>query len=212
MKPSAEFAYHLLGAAPERFADVRLQSERYRDERGSFAYTASPVGARELEVLVQVARARYVLELGGGVGYTSLHIASAFGLTGHLDVVEPDADAVRLATANIERAGYVDRVRHYSAAPGEVLPGLNGPYDMVVLATDPAQYRGLYDDIVRLLRIGGTLAVFNLFELAWALDGESPSGASPEPLAGFVDRLANDDRFVAHFPVSLERALAVRLR
>lgn len=212
VKPSTEFAYHLLGSSAERFADVRLQSELYRERHGGFAYTSSPVGARELEVVVRATHARYVLELGGGPGYTSLHIAAGFGLTGRLDVIEPNSGAAELARANAERTGFADRIRHYATSPAEVLPGLNGPYDLIVMATDPAGYAGFYDDVARLLRVGGTLLVFNLFELAWALDGEDAGGASPEGIAAFVERLAGDDRFVAHFPVSLERATAVRVR
>jgi len=212
VKPSAEFAYHLLEAGPERFAAVRLESERYREKHGGFPYTASPVGARELEVLVQGLRARYVLEVGGGIGYTSLHIASAFGHTGRLDVVEPDPEAARIAEGHMTKAGLADRVRHYTAAAEDVLPGLSGPYDLVILASDPASYTLLYDYAVRLLRTRGTLLVYNLFELAWALAGESPSGRTPEPLAAFAERLAGDERFVAHFPASLERAIAVRVR
>lgn len=212
MKPSVEFAYHLLGSAGERFADVRVQSEAYRDEHGGFAYTTSPVGARELQVLVRLARASYVLEVGGGLGYTGLHIASSFGHTGRLDMVEPDARAVALATENFQRAGFGDRMRAYSSEPADVLPGLSGPYDMIILACAPATYSDLYEDAVRLLRTGGTLLVFNLFELAWALDGEGDAPASPDPLAAFVARLAEDDRFVTHVPVTLDRAIAVRVR
>lgn len=212
VKPSVEFAYHLLGTAGEKFADVRLQSETYREDHGGFPYTASPLGARELQVIVRVARARYVLEVGGALGYTGLHIASEFGHTGRLDTVIPDTNAAGLASQNFERAGFAERVRIYTSEAAQVLPGLSGPYDVVILAGDPASYAGIYEDAVRLVRIGGTLLVYNLFELAWALDGESALPSAPEPLAAFVTRLAEDPRFVTHIPVSLERAVAARVR
>jgi predicted O-methyltransferase YrrM len=148
--------------------------------------------------LVRLARAAYILELGGGDGAIALGIARTLGHTGRVEMVEPRAELARVAEARAREAGLSDRVRVNIAAYGEVVPALSGPYDMVLAWCEPADLAPIYDDLVRLTRIGGSVIVPHVRDI--------------EAARPFLTRLASDVRIDAAFPETLEPVLAVRAR
>lgn len=183
---------------PDPFARVREAAHAHAREHQCDADLVSAARAREMAVLVRATRASYVLELGTGLGYGALHMVDGFGRTGRLDTIESDPHHARLAEDNFRTFGHAERVRVYTGRDSAVLSGLNGPYDMVVLDSDPAGYHAMFEDITRLLRTGGLL-----------LANTTGDWLSME---GFLKQLAIDDRFLGAFGAHAHHALAVRLR
>lgn len=181
---------------PDRFADVREATVAHVGEHGCGLIAATVVEARGFAVFVRATRSSHVLQLGSGLGYTSLHLAAALGRTGRLDVVEPDQTHAEAAVANVRRFALDERVRIHHGNARDVVPALSGPYDLAVLETERDDYPWLFDDLVRLLRTGGS--VF------------APAGALlPER---FLDQLAADERLEAWFGPDLQRVVATRTR
>lgn len=184
-----------------RYESVREEIEAHRAEHGCDTQRWSLLQARELAVLVRATHSSYVLQVGGGNGYGVLQVASALGSTGRVDVVEPDSVHASLIADNLERYGLGERVRIHAAAASEVVPPLSGPYDLIVGDAGWATYLPLYEDLLRLLRTGGTL-----YLLPRGAPGAEPGA---DPLLG---HLAEDERLLTWFAPDLERVLAVRVR
>jgi predicted O-methyltransferase YrrM len=181
----ADLAASLNLRRPDRFADLRQPSDTVAD-------------GRLLGALVHATRATYVLELGAGSGYGSLSIAGAFGLTGRLDAVEQSLDAVSRIEAAARDHGLSDRVKVIASSPAAVIPGLSGPYDLIVIEHHAGDLLPAYADLVRLLRTGGSLAF--------------PAIADPDAARPLLERFAGDERLAAYFPASLSPVLVTRLR
>lgn len=181
----AELAASLNLRRPDRFVDLCHPGDL-------------PIDGRLLAALVHATRATYVLELGAGHGYGSLSIAAAFGLTGRLDAVEPSLDAVSCIEAAARDHGLSDRVKVIAAAPAAVVPGLNGPYDLVVVEQHGDGLLPVYGDLIRVMRTGGSLVL--------------PLVAHAEAARPLLERLAGDERLAAYFPESLAPVLVTRLR
>jgi predicted O-methyltransferase YrrM len=181
----AELAANLNLRRPDRFADLRSPAEPSAD-------------GRLLAALVHATRATYVLELGAGGGYGSLSIAAAFGLTGRLDAVEQSLDGVARIEAAARDHGLSDRLKVIAAPPAAVLPGLNGPYDLVVVEPCTGGLLPVYADLIRVLRTGGSLIL--------------PAIADLDATRPLLERLAGDERVAAYFPETLAPVLVTRLR
>lgn len=192
-EPTAET---LTGIKPDRFAGVAAAIDEHLREHGCDLGRAPILSAREMGVLVRATRASYVLEVGAGLGYCGLHAVDGFGRTGRLDTIERDPVHAQLAEENFRRFGFGDRVRVHCGREDDVLAGLNGPYDMVVLNSGLAGHGRSFEDILRLLRTGGTLLV--------------SAGGGPA-MEGFLRRLATDDRLLPAFGAGLQHVVAVRL-
>jgi predicted O-methyltransferase YrrM len=182
---------------PDRFAEVAAAAAAHAREHGCNPGVLDFASGRDVEVLCRALRASYVLELDTGLGYLGLFVAQAFGYTGHLDTVEHDPGHANLAEQTFRRFGYGERVRVHRGNASEIVPALNGPYDLILLHGEGAARPALHEQLVRLVRIGGSLLVY-------------PPGADAG--RAYADVLAADYRLLTSFPPGLERMLAVRTR
>lgn len=105
-------------------------------QAGMPAHDVSALQGKFLALLVRMTQARRVLEIGCLGGYSSIWMARALPPQGLLVSIENNASHARIAQANLERAGVADRVRLHTGAALEVLPSLQGPFDLVFIDAD----------------------------------------------------------------------------
>src|SRR5262245_46636594 len=74
------------------------------------AIMVGPAEGKLLALLVRLAGARKVVEVGTLVGYSTLHMARALPPDGHLWTIEYEPRHAELARANLAAGGVADRV------------------------------------------------------------------------------------------------------
>jgi catechol O-methyltransferase len=74
-----------------------------------------------------------VLELGAYAGYSSIYMADVLGHGTSITSVEVNADNVRAARGNIEHAGLAGRIEVIHGSSSDVIPTLQGTFDLVFL-------------------------------------------------------------------------------
>ena len=143
---------------PPRDALLREMEELARAED---VPVSDPEVARLLAILARALGARRILEVGTAIGYGTLWLARG---APEARVVTIDKDPGQLARARgyLERAGVADRVDLVEGAALDVLPGLEGPFDLVFIDAVKQEYRRYLDQILPKLRVGGLMAVDNL--------------------------------------------------
>ena len=101
-----------------------------------------------------------MLEIGCAIGYSAVCMAQA-GCT-RVDTIEISAEAARAASANFERAG-LDHVIHLHLGDAkELLPRIEGTYDMIFIDAAKAQYHEFFPHCMRMLKPGGLLISDNV--------------------------------------------------
>jgi caffeoyl-CoA O-methyltransferase len=133
---------------------------------------SDPEVGRLLAILARSCGARRILEVGTAIGYGALWLARG---APEARVVSIDPDPERLATARgyLERAGVADRVELVQGAALEVLPGLEGPFDLVYLDAVKTEYRRYLDVALPKLRVGGLIVCDNLLWKGRVADPEA---------------------------------------
>jgi len=112
-----------------------------------------------LGLLVRSIQAKCVLELGTCLGYSTVWLASALKKTGgKLVSVEYNQGLYQITKHNLEVAGLLDRVDLICGDAGQVVPSLEGPYDLILQDSAKELYPTLLEDCIRLLRPFGLLA------------------------------------------------------
>jgi len=136
-----------------------LEPDRSRRRRN-----LDPDAAALLGIVVEAMGATRVLEVGTSNGVSTLWLARAVrDRDGVVLSVDVDADGQRAAAANLARGGLAQHVELRCADGGDVLRELpDGSQDVVFLDADRTRYAGWWPDPVRVLRIGGLLAVDNV--------------------------------------------------
>ncbi len=159
---------------PPRSAILAEMEERAR--QGDVP-VSDPETGRLLTILARSTGARRILEIGTAIGYGVLCLASG---APDAHIVSIDVDAERLATARayLERAGVAERVELLQGAALDLLPRLEGPFDLVYIDAVKREYRRYLDLVLPRLRVGGMIVADNLL---WRGEVAEPSDSDSDP-------------------------------
>jgi predicted O-methyltransferase YrrM len=124
----------------------------------------APEQARLMQILLRLARARTVIEVGTLAGYSAIAMARALPPEGRVHTIEIDPKHADFAERWIAKSDVAGRVRVHRGAGKDVLPGFaTESADAAFLDADKTGYRLYLDECVRILRPGGLLMVDNAF-------------------------------------------------
>ncbi len=179
--------------AHDLFAQVYRASEEHRTQHGERCTVYPTSSGPFLGILVMACRAKRILEVGSGLGYSALWLA--FGSQdGAVETIESDADHAALAAAQIATAGYGRRILVHHGRGRDILPGLSGPYDLIFCDGDLDEYLLDLQQFLRLLRRGGLLVTSNLFLGQYSSDIPDIRTA-----AVYRKRILEDERLLTTF-------------
>jgi caffeoyl-CoA O-methyltransferase len=136
------------------------------------AIQVGPSDGRLLYLLLKLANAKRVVEVGTLVGYSAVVMARALPPDGHLWSIEYEPVHAEVARANIAAAGLADRVTVLVGAGKEVLPTLagNGPFDAVFIDADKVSYDFYGEWALANLRRGGLVLGDNAYLFGELMD------------------------------------------
>ena len=165
--------------------DQALQEAFEAPEReGMPAIQVSPSEARLLELLMRLAGARKVVEVGTLAGFSAIRMARALPDDGHLWTIEFDARHAAVARERLAAAGFAERATVLEGRAAEVLPTLEpqGPFDAVFVDADKSGYAEYGRWAARNLRPGGLLIADNAYYFGRLLNTDDPGAASVRQL------------------------------
>jgi len=126
----------------------------------------TPVGAgaaTALTFLAAAVTARTAVEIGTGAGVSGLALFAGMADDGILTSIDIEAENQRAAKQAFTDAGIAPgRARLINGRALEVLPRLtDAAYDLVLVDAAKNEYDQYVDEAIRLLRVGGILAIDN---------------------------------------------------
>ncbi|MCD6263680.1 O-methyltransferase [Candidatus Bathyarchaeota archaeon] len=121
----------------------RVKKVLRRIEERAWSRWIGIVGPRKGRVLVDLVRRhrpRRVLEVGTAVGYSAILMGKELGEGAEIVTIEIDEGLARRAEENIEEAGLSSVIRVVVGDALEVIPRLEGEFDLVFLDADKGEY------------------------------------------------------------------------
>ncbi len=154
----SQYILSLLGTNAGVSGELLAESQ-YRDDIQPFT---EPETLRLMTLFIRMLPARQVLELGTGIGYSTIVLAESVKTTGGMLVtVDNHAGTTAEAARVIERSGLASHVRQVFGDAQTAVPAMAkdqpGSFDLVFQDCGKYLYPLLYDDIYTLLRPGGVL-------------------------------------------------------
>ena len=174
---------------------ARLAEETRATLRSPQMLTGTVEG-RLLEALVWATRARRVLELGTYSGYAALSMAPALAEGGEVITCESSDEHADFAQRHIDATPYRDRIRIVRGPALESLPGLDGPFDLVFIDADKANYVNYYEAVLPKLAERGLIAADNTLWSGRVADAENREETT-ETMRAFNDHVRADERVVS---------------
>ena len=201
---------------------IREQSDKHREKHGCDVHPSDPVTGRFLDVLVRATGARRVLEVGCGLGYSGIWLARALPPGGRIETVEQDPLHAKMASENFKLADVRSRVRLLKGDAKSVLSGLEGPYDFIF---EDATFGGRpehYEDLISVLRVGGTILFANWFPIEPAIAGGThlqvwkrkfpQSDYAPARTRRFVEKVFRDRRLSVVLLPYIWKGIATKIK
>jgi caffeoyl-CoA O-methyltransferase len=132
---------------------------------GMPAIQLGPSEAKAVALLLKLAGAKKVVEIGTLAGYSAIVMARALPEDGHVWTIEYDPKHARIARENLEAAGLGTKVTVLEGAGLDILPALEprSPFDAVFIDADKRNYDGYGRWAAKNVRRGGLLIGDNAF-------------------------------------------------
>lgn len=157
--------------APED--EVLKGTIRSIDAAGIPQMSVSPNQGKLLQVLALMANAKRILELGTLGGYSTIWMARALPEDGQLISLEYDPAYAAVAQQNIRAAGLDKIVEIKIGKALDVLPTLEGPFDLIFIDADKPPYTEYFEWALKLSRKGTIIVADNVIRESKVLDANT---------------------------------------
>ncbi|WP_019816380.1 O-methyltransferase [Saccharomonospora saliphila] len=184
----AYFDEHLTGH--DEALDAALRAS---EEAGLPPIAVAPNQGKLLHLLARTTGARRALEVGTLGGYSTIWLARAVAPDGAVVSIEADPAHADVARGNLARAGLADTVDVRVGRALEVLPTLQGPFDLTFIDADKENNPRYFRAAVELSRPGSVIIVDNVVRRGAVADPDShdPSVRGTREL---IEAMAGDAR------------------
>ncbi len=140
-------------------------------------HDVSPLQGQFLALLIKMTGARRVLEIGTLGGYSTIWMARALSEGGQLITIEFSEHHADVARANIALSGLSERVDLHVGAALDVLPTLEGPFEVIFIDADKPNNPYYLEWALKLAHAGTVIVGDNVVRGGAVVDGESPDGS-----------------------------------
>jgi len=164
----------------------------------------APLNGKLLHLLARIAGARRVLEIGTLGGYSTIWLARGIPDDGTVTTIEAEPAHAAVARANLERAGVGDKVDIRIGRAADVLPALDGGYDLVFIDADKESNTIYLDWAARLGHPGTVVVVDNVGRGGDVADSDATASHVTGTRAGLA-MLGADPRFDATALQTIDR-------
>ena len=118
-----------------------------------------------LEVISKILKEKQpkkVLEIGTAVGYSAICFSEYLAESGTIDTIERDEERISEAKENFIKAEVADRIILHEGDAVQILPTLNGMYDIVFIDAAKGKYPFFLSEALRMLNDEGIIIADNI--------------------------------------------------
>ena len=151
----------------------------------------APEQASFMQILLRLARAREVVEVGTLAGYSAITMARALPENGRVRTIELEKKHADFAERWAARSDVKGKVEVHRGAGMDVLPGFaTDSADAAFLDADKGSYPRYLTECMRIVRRGGLIMVDNAFAFG-ELFATTPSDREVAAVRAFNDHMAS---------------------
>lgn len=140
--------------------DVLEEMEKYAAENG-FPIIGPMVGPFLRQIAI-ISKAKNILELGSGYGYSAYWFAGGIPEDGRIICTDNDRSNRKRALEFLMRGGFEKKIDFRVGDALEVASELEGPFDIILNDIDKHDYPRAFDIALKLLRPGGIFITDNV--------------------------------------------------
>lgn len=117
---------------------------------------------RLLALISKLITPKHILEIGTFTGYSALCMAEGLHANGRIDTVDVDEELTDMQRRYFDASGYGKQIFQHLGNAAEIIPALNGDFDLVFIDADKEQYPLYFDLIIDRIKAGGLIIADNV--------------------------------------------------
>lgn len=149
---------------------------------------------RVLSMLSKMIQPKRILEIGTYTGYSSICFAEGLKEGGELITIDVNHLLEDMTRSYFEKAGLKDRINYIIGDALEVIPKLDGQFDLVFIDADKNNYINYYNMIIDRVTSGGYIIADNVLWSGKVLDPIDSLDEDTKVLVQFNQMVQEDGR------------------
>ena len=147
------------------------QIQAYANERGIPIIPHET--AKFIDLFMSIIQPEQILEIGTDIGFSASLMAQHLTSQGHLTTIDRYPLMYERAKENFKHLALEERITLLEGDAADILPTLNGSYDVIFMDSAKAKYVEFFPECMRLLKVGGVLLIDDVLQGGTVLDDES---------------------------------------
>jgi caffeoyl-CoA O-methyltransferase len=154
---------------------------------------SGPILGRFLTLFSQLVSPGRILEVGTFTGYSAICLARGLKPGGTLTTIENNEELRQVAMKFFQKADLQDKIELINGDALQIIPGLQGPFDLVFLDASKEEYGSYYDLIFDKVPKGGFILADNALWGGKVLGNPEPDETS-RAIHHFNEMITRDQR------------------
>lgn len=117
---------------------------------------------RLLSLISKLITPKHILEIGTFTGYSALCMAEGLHENGRIDTIDVDEELTDLQRRYFDASSYGKQIFQHLGNAADIIPTLNGNFDLVFIDADKEQYPLYFDLIIDRIQVGGLIIADNV--------------------------------------------------
>ena len=117
---------------------------------------------RLLSLISKLITPKHILEIGTFTGYSALCMAEGLHENGRIDTIDVDEELTNLQRRYFDASSYGKQIFQHLGNAADIIPTLNGNFDLVFIDADKEQYPLYFDLIIDRVQTGGLIIADNV--------------------------------------------------
>jgi predicted O-methyltransferase YrrM len=149
---------------------------------------------RILSMFSKLLQPKTIVEIGTYTGYSALCLAEGLQDGGIVHTIDNNDERVPMLKRYFAEAGEQDRIKIHTGNALDILPGIEGPYDLVFIDADKHNYKNYFDLVVDRVRPGGLIISDNVLWSGKVLETPKPNDLDTIALKEYNTYLASNPK------------------
>ncbi|MEO5571398.1 MAG: O-methyltransferase [Bacteroidia bacterium] len=147
-----------------------------------------------LMMLSKMIRPKIILEIGTYTGYSAICLAQGLEPGGVLHTIDINEELEDMIKKYFHKAGFENIIKPRIGNAVNIIPGIEGPYDIVFIDADKENYSKYYDLVFDKVRTGGYIIADNVLWSGNVLKPENEMDEETKALVSYSEKVHTDKR------------------
>lgn len=149
---------------------------------------------RFLSLISRWIQPKRILEIGTFTGYSALCLAEGLRPEGVLHTIDNNDELRETCLGYFKESEFKDHIKLHTGDAIELLPTLDGPFDLVFIDADKPNYSNYFDLVIEKVRKGGFILADNVLYHGEVLADAAKQSKNGKAIVAFNEKVSKDKR------------------